>query len=165
MALWCINLCISLWPCDVLVVIKFMWPCDDSLYIRVCRVTTVSFSYVDFSVQFSSLWYACRDGRVMGIVEVSRSIGDGRFKHCGVISTPDVFRTQLTENDLWVWSLPHLSSVLGVFMSGPSEWVGDRQGFPNTQWCTPSPSREKPSRVVKLDHTPNHTKPNPKPTP
>ena len=41
-----------------------------------------------------------RDGRVLGIVEVSRSIGDGRFKHCGVIATPDVFRTQLTENDL-----------------------------------------------------------------
>ena len=36
----------------------------------------------------------------MGIVEVSRSIGDGRFKGCGVIATPDVFKTQLTENDL-----------------------------------------------------------------
>lgn len=41
-----------------------------------------------------------REGRVLGIVEVSRSIGDGRFKHCGVIATPDVFRTQLSENDL-----------------------------------------------------------------
>lgn len=41
-----------------------------------------------------------RDGRVMGIVEVSRSIGDGRFKHCGVISTPDVFKCQLTEDHL-----------------------------------------------------------------
>lgn len=43
-----------------------------------------------------------REGRVMGIVEVSRSIGDGRFKHCGVIATPDVFRTQLTCNDLFI---------------------------------------------------------------
>ena len=41
-----------------------------------------------------------RDGRVMGVVELSRSIGDGRFKHCGVISTPDVVRCSLTENDL-----------------------------------------------------------------
>ncbi len=41
-----------------------------------------------------------REGRVQGIVEVSRSIGDGRFKHCGVIATPDVFRTQLTDNDV-----------------------------------------------------------------
>ena len=30
---------------------------------------------------------------------VSRSIGDGRFKHIGVISTPDVFRVSLTHND------------------------------------------------------------------
>lgn len=43
-----------------------------------------------------------RDGRVLGIVEVSRSIGDGRFKHCGLIATPDIFRTQLTENDLFI---------------------------------------------------------------
>ena len=37
---------------------------------------------------------------MMGVVEVSRSIGDGRFKHCGIISTPDVVRCVLTENDL-----------------------------------------------------------------
>lgn len=43
-----------------------------------------------------------RDGRVMGVVEVSRSIGDGRFKHCGVISTPDIFKCQLTDNDLFL---------------------------------------------------------------
>lgn len=43
-----------------------------------------------------------RDGRVMGVVEVSRSIGDGRFKHCGVISTPDVVRCPLSENDLFI---------------------------------------------------------------
>ena len=41
----------------------------------------------------------CREGRVMGVVEVSRSIGDGRFKHCGIISVPDVLRCQLTDND------------------------------------------------------------------
>ena len=41
-----------------------------------------------------------REGRVMGIVEVSRSIGDGRFKLCGVISVPDVLRCQLTDNDM-----------------------------------------------------------------
>ena len=51
-----------------------------------------------------SLISSLRDGRVLGIVEVSRSIGDGRFKHCGVIATPDVFRTQLTEKDLSVYS-------------------------------------------------------------
>ena len=40
-----------------------------------------------------------RDGRVQGILEVSRSFGDGRFKHCGVISTPDIKRCTLTDND------------------------------------------------------------------
>ncbi|MEQ2168924.1 hypothetical protein GOODEAATRI_019681 [Goodea atripinnis] len=40
-----------------------------------------------------------RDGRVLGILEVSRSIGDGQYKRCGVISTPDVKRCQLTAND------------------------------------------------------------------
>lgn len=36
----------------------------------------------------------------MGILEVSRSIGDGRFKGCGLTSTPDVFRCQMNDNDL-----------------------------------------------------------------
>jgi integrin-linked kinase-associated serine/threonine phosphatase 2C len=38
----------------------------------------------------------------MGIVEVSRSIGDGRFKLCGIISVPDVLRCQLTDNDKFI---------------------------------------------------------------
>ncbi|XP_032834764.1 integrin-linked kinase-associated serine/threonine phosphatase 2C isoform X2 [Petromyzon marinus] len=40
-----------------------------------------------------------RDGRVLGVLEVSRSIGDGQYKRCGVISTPDIRRCQLTAND------------------------------------------------------------------
>ena len=42
---------------------------------------------------------ARRDGRVLGVLEVSRSIGDGQYKRCGVISTPDLRRCQLTAND------------------------------------------------------------------
>lgn len=42
---------------------------------------------------------ACRDGRVLGVLEVSRSIGDGQYKRCGIISTPDLRRCQLTAND------------------------------------------------------------------
>lgn len=45
------------------------------------------------------LVFACRDGRVLGVLEVSRSIGDGQYKRCGVISTPDLRRCQLTAND------------------------------------------------------------------
>ncbi|XP_076358042.1 integrin-linked kinase-associated serine/threonine phosphatase 2C-like isoform X3 [Tachypleus tridentatus] len=40
-----------------------------------------------------------KDGRVLGVLEVSRSIGDGQFKTAGVISLPDVRRCQLTDND------------------------------------------------------------------
>ncbi|XP_061733675.1 integrin-linked kinase-associated serine/threonine phosphatase 2C-like [Nerophis ophidion] len=43
-----------------------------------------------------------RDGRVLGVLEVSRSIGDGQYKRCGVISTPDLRRCQLTCNDRFI---------------------------------------------------------------
>ncbi|XP_028817264.1 integrin-linked kinase-associated serine/threonine phosphatase 2C [Denticeps clupeoides] len=43
-----------------------------------------------------------RDGRVLGVLEVSRSIGDGQYKRCGVISTPDLRRCQLTPSDQFV---------------------------------------------------------------
>ena len=40
-----------------------------------------------------------RDGRVSGVIEVSRSIGDGPYKKLGVICTPEVKRLLLTKND------------------------------------------------------------------
>ncbi|XP_076027141.1 integrin-linked kinase-associated serine/threonine phosphatase 2C isoform X2 [Genypterus blacodes] len=43
-----------------------------------------------------------REGRVLGVLEVSRSIGDGQYKRCGVISTPDLRRCQLTTNDRFI---------------------------------------------------------------
>ncbi|XP_036413945.1 integrin-linked kinase-associated serine/threonine phosphatase 2C [Colossoma macropomum] len=43
-----------------------------------------------------------RDGRVLGVLEVSRSIGDGQYKRCGVISTPDLRRCQLSPKDRFV---------------------------------------------------------------
>ncbi|XP_047449232.1 integrin-linked kinase-associated serine/threonine phosphatase 2C isoform X2 [Mugil cephalus] len=43
-----------------------------------------------------------RDGRVLGVLEVSRSIGDGQYKRCGVISTPDLRRCQLSANDRFI---------------------------------------------------------------
>ncbi|XP_061537489.1 LOW QUALITY PROTEIN: integrin-linked kinase-associated serine/threonine phosphatase 2C [Phycodurus eques] len=43
-----------------------------------------------------------REGRVLGVLEVSRSIGDGQFKRCGVISSPDLRRCQLTANDRFI---------------------------------------------------------------
>ncbi|XP_038604953.1 integrin-linked kinase-associated serine/threonine phosphatase 2C isoform X2 [Tachyglossus aculeatus] len=43
-----------------------------------------------------------RDGRVLGVLEVSRSIGDGQYKRCGVTSVPDIKRCQLTHNDRFI---------------------------------------------------------------
>ncbi|XP_071352320.1 integrin-linked kinase-associated serine/threonine phosphatase 2C isoform X2 [Trachinotus anak] len=43
-----------------------------------------------------------RDGRVLGVLEVSRSFGDGQYKRCGVISCPDLRRCQLTANDRFI---------------------------------------------------------------
>ncbi|XP_048362387.1 integrin-linked kinase-associated serine/threonine phosphatase 2C [Sphaerodactylus townsendi] len=43
-----------------------------------------------------------REGRVLGVLEVSRSIGDGQYKRFGVISVPDIKRCQLTPNDRFI---------------------------------------------------------------
>ncbi|XP_044145752.1 integrin-linked kinase-associated serine/threonine phosphatase 2C [Bufo gargarizans] len=43
-----------------------------------------------------------RDGRVLGVLEVSRSLGDGQYKRCGVISTPEVKRCPLSDSDRFV---------------------------------------------------------------
>lgn len=38
----------------------------------------------------------------MGIIEVSRSIGDGQYKALGITSIPDIKRCQLTDDDMFV---------------------------------------------------------------
>ncbi|XP_068136769.1 integrin-linked kinase-associated serine/threonine phosphatase 2C isoform X2 [Hyperolius riggenbachi] len=43
-----------------------------------------------------------RDGRVLGVLEVSRSLGDGQFKRLGVINIPDVKRCPLSDSDRFV---------------------------------------------------------------
>lgn len=43
-----------------------------------------------------------RDGRVLGVLEVSRSIGDGQYKRCGVVNVPDVKRCHLTCDDRFI---------------------------------------------------------------
>lgn len=40
------------------------------------------------------------DGRVMGMLELSRSIGDGKFKGHGVTPIPDVKKLTLTSEDM-----------------------------------------------------------------
>uniref|UniRef100_A0A0B6Z5U5 Integrin-linked kinase-associated serine/threonine phosphatase 2C n=2 Tax=Arion vulgaris TaxID=1028688 RepID=A0A0B6Z5U5_9EUPU len=43
-----------------------------------------------------------RDGRVLGVLEVARSIGDGPYKNHGVTCIPDIKRCQLTDNDRYL---------------------------------------------------------------
>ncbi|KAK3714352.1 hypothetical protein RRG08_017191 [Elysia crispata] len=43
-----------------------------------------------------------REGRVLGVLEVSRSIGDGPYKRHGVTCVPDIKRCQLTDNDKYL---------------------------------------------------------------
>lgn len=45
---------------------------------------------------------AIRDGRVMGVLEVSRSIGDGQYKKHGVSCIPDVKKCRLTSEDRYI---------------------------------------------------------------
>jgi len=43
-----------------------------------------------------------KDGRIMGILEVSRSIGDGALKNHGVICTPDIKKCTLSCSDRYI---------------------------------------------------------------
>ncbi|KAI1727320.1 protein phosphatase 2C domain-containing protein [Ditylenchus destructor] len=43
-----------------------------------------------------------KDGRVMGVLEVSRSIGDGQYKSHGVTCLPDIKKLTLTTEDLFI---------------------------------------------------------------
>eukprot|EP00123_Amoebidium_parasiticum_P000678 comp11545_c0_seq1/m.6005 comp11545_c0_seq1/g.6005 ORF comp11545_c0_seq1/g.6005 comp11545_c0_seq1/m.6005 type:complete len:434 (-) comp11545_c0_seq1:375-1676(-) len=40
-----------------------------------------------------------KDGRVMGVLEVSRSIGDGQFKRSGVICVPDIVNFKISAHE------------------------------------------------------------------
>ncbi|XP_048836069.1 integrin-linked kinase-associated serine/threonine phosphatase 2C isoform X2 [Brienomyrus brachyistius] len=78
-----------------------------------------------------------RDGRVFGTLEVSRSIGDGQYKRCGVICTPDLRRCQLSPNDkffilacdgLFKVFTPEqaVTFVLSVLQNDTAEWNRDQ---------------------------------------
>ncbi|XP_015928660.2 integrin-linked kinase-associated serine/threonine phosphatase 2C isoform X1 [Parasteatoda tepidariorum] len=69
-----------------------------------------------------------RDGRVMGVIEVSRSIGDGQYKALGLCSVPDVKRCQLTDDDLFIllacdglWKVFSSEEVINIVLSCKKE--------------------------------------------
>ena len=45
------------------------------------------------------IYFVLRDGRVMGVLEVSRSIGDGQYKKLGVTCVPEVRKCQIQDTD------------------------------------------------------------------
>ncbi|XP_036009024.1 integrin-linked kinase-associated serine/threonine phosphatase 2C isoform X9 [Mus musculus] len=65
--------------------------------VKRCLLDTFKHTDEEFLKQASS-----QDGRVLGVLEVSRSIGDGQYKRCGVTSVPDIRRCQLTPNDRFI---------------------------------------------------------------
>ncbi|KAK6732817.1 hypothetical protein RB195_016909 [Necator americanus] len=99
---------------------------NDSLYVAnlgdskaiVCRQKDDGFSSIELTVDHNPTSYdermriqkaggTVRDGRVNGIIEVSRSIGDGQFKTHGVTCVPDMKKLTITPND----SLPELVNL------------------------------------------------------
>ncbi|GIY17097.1 hypothetical protein CDAR_37781 [Caerostris darwini] len=69
-----------------------------------------------------------RDGRVMGVIEVSRSIGDGQYKTYGITSVPDVKRCQLTDDDAFIllacdglWKVFTSEEVLSIILDSKKD--------------------------------------------
>ncbi|PIO52414.1 hypothetical protein TELCIR_26280, partial [Teladorsagia circumcincta] len=76
----------------------------------VCRSKEGGFSHIELTVNHNPTMYeermriqkaggTVKDGRVDGIIEVSRSIGDGQFKTHGVTCIPDMKKLTITERD------------------------------------------------------------------
>ncbi|KAJ1363770.1 hypothetical protein KIN20_023704 [Parelaphostrongylus tenuis] len=91
---------------------------NDALYVAnigdskaiVCRKKDDTFSPIELTVDHNPTMYeermriqkaggTVKDGRVNGIIEVSRSIGDGQFKAHGVTCIPDMKKLTITPGD------------------------------------------------------------------
>ncbi|KAF1393387.1 hypothetical protein PFLUV_G00015100 [Perca fluviatilis] len=81
------------------------------------------------------------DGRVLGVLEVSRSIGDGQYKRIGVISSPDMRRLQLTANDRQEQN--HRRSLLIGYSRNPSHEGSVEQ--------RPRPTEEEEEEEVRFE--------------
>lgn len=59
-------------------------------------------SLYDERIRIQKAGGSVKDGRVMGVLEVSRSIGDGQYKKHGVSCVPDVKKCRLTSEDRYI---------------------------------------------------------------
>ncbi|XP_065842497.1 integrin-linked kinase-associated serine/threonine phosphatase 2C-like [Oscarella lobularis] len=87
-----------------------------------------------------------REGRVSGILEVSRSIGDGRFKHCGVTCIPDIVKHQLSEKDKFI-----LLACDGLFKAFTADTAVKRINEMLEDKDLPFPAHMKNEDYVPLD--------------
>uniref|UniRef100_A0A673T8A8 Integrin-linked kinase-associated serine/threonine phosphatase 2C n=1 Tax=Suricata suricatta TaxID=37032 RepID=A0A673T8A8_SURSU len=90
-----------------------------------------------------------RDGRVLGVLEVSRSIGDGQYKRCGVTSVPDIRRCQLTPNDRRLGPGPCWREEKGPLAEGRCTAIaaGQHDAWPGSFcWPATASSRSLPQK-------------------
>ncbi|PIC45945.1 hypothetical protein B9Z55_005797 [Caenorhabditis nigoni] len=73
---------------------------DDGSFSPVCLTVDHNPMAHDERMRIQKTGATVKDGRINGIIEVSRSIGDLPFKSLGIVSTPDLKKLTLTSNDL-----------------------------------------------------------------
>ncbi|KAF1765470.1 hypothetical protein GCK72_005422 [Caenorhabditis remanei] len=85
---------------------------------------------------------AVKDGRINGVIEVSRSIGDLPFKSLGIINTPDLKKLTLTENDLFA-----IIACDGLWKS-----------FSNVEAVTYAAEQLEAAKKMDIEQEPNETR-------
>lgn len=73
---------------------------EDGSFAPVCLTVDHDPMSHDERMRIQKAGAVVKDGRINGVIEVSRSIGDLPFKSLGIISTPDLKKLTLTKNDL-----------------------------------------------------------------
>lgn len=74
---------------------------EDGSFAPVCLTVDHDPMSHDERMRIQKAGAVVKDGRINGVIEVSRSIGDLPFKSLGIISTPDLKKLTLTKNDLF----------------------------------------------------------------
>lgn len=75
---------------------------EDNSCIPIPLTTEHSPSVYEERIRIQKAGGHVKDGRVLGVLEVSRSIGDGQYKKLGVSCVPDVKKCQLTDQDRYI---------------------------------------------------------------
>lgn len=74
----------------------------DDKHIPIHLTTVHNPSAYEERIRIQKAGGSVKEGRVMGVLDVSRSIGDGQYKKHGVTCLPDMKKCQLTPNDRYL---------------------------------------------------------------